>query len=121
MKTYQVDLTSGGIGLKGLVLFTIAVILQIVFYALFGLICFFVGLIMFMIGGFFGRTVQKHYNQNRNKDLVGVPYNKQYLLWYRKLVATVFPFWWVMDGMWYHGSSCIIGFCCLHLTGGKVW
>ena len=119
MKTYQVDLTSSGIGLKGLVLFTIAVILQTVVYVVFGLICFFVGLIMFLVGGYFGRSVQKHYDTGSSKDLVGVPIYQYGIIWYWKLFASVFPMFWFMAGVWSHGFMRIACFSALHLTGGE--
>lgn len=121
MKTYQIDISPQGMGATGLILFTLAFLSEIVIYIYLGFISFFIGFIMFMAGGLFGRSIQRHYDKNICKDMVGVPHNKHSVFWYRKLVVTLFPLWWVMAGLWHHGSGGIIGFSCLHLTGGECW
>lgn len=118
MRTYQVDLTSEGIGLQGLILFSIAIVIQMILYVLCGAICFIAGFIMFIVGGLFGRSVQKHYDKDQAKDVVGVPMDSHRVLWYRKLLYSLFPVLWVMDGVSSHSFVRLIGFSNLHLTGG---
>ena len=100
-------------------MFTIAVILQIVFYALFGLICFFVGLVMFLVGGLCGRNIQRHYSKDSAADMVGVPVYQHRIIRCWKSIASVFSIVWLMAGMWPHGFMRIACFSALHLTGGE--
>lgn len=121
MRTYTIDISVHGMGLRGLFILTLAIIAQMIIYNVYGLLCFLIGFIMFMVGGLFGRSVQKHYDQDTKRKLVGVPVSKHGVVWYRKLFFILFPWWWFMDGLWHHGNSGVISFSCLHLTGGDVW
>lgn len=121
MKTYMVNLSPDGIGKKGLTIFTIAVISQIILYALFGLLVFFIGFVMFMVGGLFGRSVQKHYDKSTSEDMVGVSVYGNHRIRSGASILLVLPVLWVVSWVVYPRIIGYLYFPVFHLTGGEHW